>query len=84
MGDVLLESSNRAYRSPFAKAVPIFNRSTDSKYFADIKDMMDTATESTFLTVTYVENGAVLNLCHSCQEAARKSTGKQRRAHHDD
>lgn len=46
MVDVLLESSNRAYRSPLAKAVPIFNRSADNNYFADIKDMMDLANES--------------------------------------
>ena len=47
MVDVLVESSNRAYRSSLAKMLPLLSKSTDEKYFAAIKDMADTARKST-------------------------------------
>ena len=47
MVDVLVESSNRAYRSSLAKKLPLLSKSTDEKYFAAIKDMADTARKST-------------------------------------
>ncbi|KAI5116970.1 hypothetical protein M0805_002171 [Coniferiporia weirii] len=43
MTDVLIESTNRAYRSPFSKAIPLMNKAADDKYFSDIKSMMETA-----------------------------------------
>lgn len=46
MGDVLKESSNRAFRTPFSKAVPFLNRTAEAKYFADIKEMVDMGTGS--------------------------------------
>lgn len=46
MVDVLIESTKRAYRTPFAKALPLINKSVDERYFAAIKDMSDTARKS--------------------------------------
>lgn len=51
MVNVLIEGTQRAYRSPFTKILPFVNKASDDKYYAEIKDMRDTATDSKQLFV---------------------------------
>lgn len=49
MVEVLVESGNRAFRSPLSRAVPLLTKYANDKYFAAIKDMSDLARESEFI-----------------------------------
>ena len=70
MVDVLVESSNRAYRSSLAKMLPLLSKSTDEKYFAAIKDMADTARKSTavFFYSLLIRVISVLTLRSYCKQ----------------